>query len=836
MSSPASEIEWTAIPYYNKGTYEREMGTDQFLQTGTPFIAVNLGSIGAASLNQSTDPQINFAASDPNLSTSNMSGASPANSEVFHTNIGGNNNISCSGIFSAVSDELSSPGTVTLDNLTAGKDYRIQLLLMDGRSTVTGRTASIDGNQLGAYASGINGVTWGNGLLATGYFTADQSTQTFDILAQDNSGSYGGQLNAILVHDVTGIERPEEAAQPLRIGQWMRPVPLDSTVKQSGWHVWGSSVLEENGKYHMFYSRWPKSGYAWGDGWLFASEVWHAEADSPSGPFTPTGPILQRRANDPDFSYWDSYSQHNPHIRRFNGKFYLYYTGTTDPGTATWPGVDLRNRLQRNQRISVIEVASIDDLLTGNFQRPDAPLLTPPHGTNSTNDPSTNPSGPDDIPANRATVNPSVIKRPDGKYQMIYKSNWPQYPNFGFGKAVADSPMGPFTLEPGAILNDGGRYEDQFHWYDAEKKEYYLIIKRFNEGIDQFVSKDSETWTQLGEQTSIEIFWNDGTRQTPHFLERPYVGFDENGKPTALYVAVRQNDTDNSLLSYNMQIPLEKPKAKASALNLPEDIKNAGLPLLAINFGSALGTTLNGINFTPSGETTTDLVNNYDFALSNGASGASLEAATIDDSYNGLYFFEDFLDSSVYVTGSLQANASMSFNLKSLQPGRRYRLQMLCGESRSSVGKHGPFFLEMNGEILSRFDYGPSSGTVGYRANSIILSTEFIANAPIASVTLRSATNSGGGLQLSALTLHDITVPKLSPPVYDGGTEVQLQIGEIMPGFKYVVQRSNNLTDWDKAPGSSTYDISGSTAESRDYTDPSPSSDGKSFYRVQQSE
>src|SRR5262249_51465081 len=121
-----------------------------------------------------------------------------------------------------------------------------------------------------------------------------------------------------------------EVFQPSR---WLQPVPRHSVLSEPGYYVWGGSVVEDGGQYRMFYERWPTNGYSFGDGWLFNAEIAHAVADNPGGPFTPTGVVLGKRTNDPSMAYWDSQVQENPHIRRFGGKFYLYYMASVDPGT-----------------------------------------------------------------------------------------------------------------------------------------------------------------------------------------------------------------------------------------------------------------------------------------------------------------------------------------------------------------------------------------------------------------------------------------------------------------------------------------------------------------------
>ena len=50
-----------------------------------------------------------------------------------------------------------------------------------------------------------------------------------------------------------------------------------------GWWVWGSSVIKgDDGKYHMFVSRFPKS-LPFHPGWMIASEIVHATSDVPQG-------------------------------------------------------------------------------------------------------------------------------------------------------------------------------------------------------------------------------------------------------------------------------------------------------------------------------------------------------------------------------------------------------------------------------------------------------------------------------------------------------------------------------------------------------------------------
>ncbi|WP_338689775.1 beta strand repeat-containing protein [Haloferula helveola] len=188
----AATVNWSSAPYVHSDASAGTMGIDQFDQSDLPFLAVNLGA-GGATLTQSADPDIDFAASDPRLGLTNL-GSSYGG---FHANNGSANNlISRTGAYSG------SVGTVTISGLSIGEDYRVQLYLMDGRGGgLAGRYVEVDGINQGVYGNGVSGSTWGDGLLVTGTFTADANQQSFTIQTfNSNSSSAGTQLNAIVVH------------------------------------------------------------------------------------------------------------------------------------------------------------------------------------------------------------------------------------------------------------------------------------------------------------------------------------------------------------------------------------------------------------------------------------------------------------------------------------------------------------------------------------------------------------------------------------------------------------------------------------------------------------
>lgn len=189
--SHASEIEWHAIPYPVTGTVGSVLSSGVLIQSGKLILAENSG--GQAE----TFDGINFAAGS--ISFGDSYTAYHQDSQV----------ISKSGSWIGT----KAPGDVTINNLTIGHQYRIQVLIFDGRDDVNiiGKTVEFDQKNLGQYSHSVKDITWGNGLLVTGTFVADSVSQTFTIetFSPNNGASQGAQMNALLVHEIdTENNRP----------------------------------------------------------------------------------------------------------------------------------------------------------------------------------------------------------------------------------------------------------------------------------------------------------------------------------------------------------------------------------------------------------------------------------------------------------------------------------------------------------------------------------------------------------------------------------------------------------------------------------------------------
>ncbi len=320
-----------------------------------------------------------------------------------------------------------------------------------------------------------------------------------------------------------------------------KPLPLTARFADDRYYIWcGSMVRDDAGKCHLFYSRWPRElGH---EAWVSDSQVAYAVSDDVFGPYRHVNVALPRRSHE----FWDGMCTHNPIVCRFEERYYMYYMGTTGtsqprPGHLSW---EHRN----NQRIGV---AWADDP-TGPWHRTDTPLIKGKAGE------------PDAI----CCSNPTVIKRPDGRYMMIYKAVGDQKPGPFYGPvvhmvALADHPTGPFIKQPQTVFSKEGvnfPAEDPCIWWQDDR--YWAVVKDMagyftnaGKSLALFESIDGLQWN-LAENVLVskpQVQWMDGTQQKLHSLERPQV-YLENGRPVMLLCAA--DITQERQHSFNLQIPL----------------------------------------------------------------------------------------------------------------------------------------------------------------------------------------------------------------------------------------------------------------------------------------
>jgi alpha-L-fucosidase len=323
--------------------------------------------------------------------------------------------------------------------------------------------------------------------------------------------------------------------------------------------VWCGSVIKgDDGKYHMFASRWPQS-LSFGPHWLTNSEVVHAVSDTPEGPFSFSDVALPPRGEE----FWDGKMTHNPAIRKYGDTYLLYYTGTTYHGAmpdANHPVTNespLKQEAHRNERIGL----AVSKSPYGPWKRYDRPIL--------------------DVVPNSweqyLVANPAPFVFEDGRVMLYYKGV-EQLGKHAVSVAFADHWSGPYERLSDKPLNMGIGAEDPTIWYEDGMFQALMLDhgRKFSDkGIYYAYSKDGLQWTIDNNPAAItnEIQLNDGTIARRSATERPWV-LVEDGKATHVYFATKNAKGDGPAHSWNMCIPL---KAQAECTDPTAWFKEAGL-------------------------------------------------------------------------------------------------------------------------------------------------------------------------------------------------------------------------------------------------------------------
>ena len=316
----------------------------------------------------------------------------------------------------------------------------------------------------------------------------------------------------------------------------IKPVPPRAVLKMKNWVVWGGSVVFDDGKYHMYFSRWPK-----GDkhkGWITDSEIAYAVSDDPLGPFEFQKTIIGKRGQ----KYWDADMAHNPNILKWKNKFYLYYTGNYGNGEF-WIH-------RNNQRIGV----AVSDNPEGPWKRFDKPILD------------IDQNGWDSL----FTTNPSCCPTPDGGLILIYKAatdkknTHSQDCPVAHGVAFAKDPVGPFQKKPDPIFKSGKAKfpgEDPYVFYHNDC--FYTILKDMGgyytdhkRALVLFESDDGINWelASMPLVTTRKIKFENKKVEEFQRLERPQI-LKINDKLSVLYCAAKEKQKK---YAYNIHIPLRE--------------------------------------------------------------------------------------------------------------------------------------------------------------------------------------------------------------------------------------------------------------------------------------
>lgn len=359
----------------------------------------------------------------------------------------------------------------------------------------------------------------------------------------------------------------------LNINQLIKPVDSTNIFIDPGYYIWcGSSILGEDGKYYLFYSRWPHGPRVKDDdtlnyifdgfkGWQKYSEIAIAVSNKPTGPYKHVKTILKGNFNE---QRWDRYTFHNPQVKYFNGKYYLYFISNSFNDNMHFSKILTKEQLHWykyncTQRIGMASSPTIAGFLNGTFfQKPEHLIM------------------PDSIKTYEVTVNPSVCKGPDGRYYMMYKSRKPDLGHMTFWMAVANKPEGPFTYYSEVSSSADMASEDPYLWYDKKRKRFYAIAKNFSTksksntefgSLILLTSNDGKDWGLANSfmVSPRKLNFTNGTEVLLSNLERPFLLFDRKGKIQALFAAAAVKSPFNNKTTFvnpeentfNVHIPLQ---------------------------------------------------------------------------------------------------------------------------------------------------------------------------------------------------------------------------------------------------------------------------------------
>ena len=312
------------------------------------------------------------------------------------------------------------------------------------------------------------------------------------------------------------------------------PAPKKGGFRMEGYWVWdGSTIRGEDGRYHLFASRWPKKSRMH-PGWLFYSEIVRASSDTIEGPYEFEEVVL----GPGDKSYFDGRMTHNPSIRKVGDTYLLFYIGVTyavdPPDEPDWMGDESTSHanpwvreIWTRKRIGLATSRSV----FGPWKRSDEPILKPRIGKWDRG----------------TTSNPAPWVMPDGSIYLAYKSSYPtrgtQLAPFNIGIARAPSWQDPFervTDEPVVPHPHPDSFvEDPFLWH--ADRSFHMIMKdqsghiTGDEGSGIYMaSEDGKHW-EMGDPPlayTRKLTWDTGESEEVSNFERPQLLFNESGEMT----------------------------------------------------------------------------------------------------------------------------------------------------------------------------------------------------------------------------------------------------------------------------------------------------------------
>jgi hypothetical protein len=308
--------------------------------------------------------------------------------------------------------------------------------------------------------------------------------------------------------------------------------PVGRILEMDGWTCWGCSPVEDDdGRVHVFFSRWPAECPELGDdpmaGWILRSEIAHAVADRPEGPYTFVGTAIPSGRGR---GRWDGQAVHNPTVHRIGNRYVIFHMGNRRPDP--WPDAPRErfDALIATQRIGAHTAGSPDgpwEPLT------DGPLID---------------AGPRPSWDDMMVSNPAYLALPDGRHALYFKgmdfeSREQSGGHRAYGLAIADRVEGPYRKHPGNPVLDcpelGPGFEDGYAFMENGRMHFVMRDMGWfdHTGGLHVESEDGIRWSPPKiAYRGLAHYLDEPDRGLPrrHQLERPQI-LMRNGRAATLF-------------------------------------------------------------------------------------------------------------------------------------------------------------------------------------------------------------------------------------------------------------------------------------------------------------
>lgn len=289
--------------------------------------------------------------------------------------------------------------------------------------------------------------------------------------------------------------------------QRIKPIQRILNMRDEGWTVWDCSpIYGADGRVHVFATRW-RSLDRPDATWYMGSQIVHAVADKPEGPYKVLGVVIE---GDGGAERWDSSGVINAKIYAVGDQYCLLYTGCTEKRHDT-------------QAVGMLLSRSLD----GPWERvAETPIIAPERDRR----------GFDGYLCN----NPAMVVHPNGEFWVYYKGRPVVGEENGrfkgggmtIGLATAKRLGGPYVKCPANPLIDMGRsVEDPYVWHDG--KVFWMLVSEMglrDPAGSLLSSSDGLAWSKPEEgYPSPTTFLGRNQR-----LEEPNLLFAD-GRPTHLF-------------------------------------------------------------------------------------------------------------------------------------------------------------------------------------------------------------------------------------------------------------------------------------------------------------